>query len=136
MQQKWKKWTPELENVPEKLYLKELKDNYDGLTLLFKLEKEDSKYLKVFFDAALSYRNTDEGDLLKSMYCLSHDESIESPRLFFTVENSQYLKWFHDESYNIRADEHITHYVFVTPDDVVDVLALDAPSFNWVAAII
>lgn len=127
MQEIWNEWRA-LENLPTRLYLEYLKDAYDGLTLAFKDEEQNSKYLIVFFDSAISYRSHDEGDLLKTL----NEANKKSVFPFFRIENSHYLDWFNKESFNIHENDEIVHYVFATPNDVIDVLSTYPPEFKWV----
>jgi len=126
MQETWNTWKP-LANIPKRLYLEELKDNYDGLTLSFRGEKENLDYLIVFFDSAISYRNHDEGDLLRTLNEV-HEHDVWP---FFKVENSHYLEWFNQENFDIHKNKAIVHYLFATPNDVIDVLSFDSPVLRW-----
>ena len=90
--EKWIKWEP-IGNLPSLLYLEELCHNYQGITLKLQGEEKFSPLLVVNFDGALSYRNTDEGDLLKT---LGEVEGYDKWSLF-KVENSKYVEWFYEK---------------------------------------
>ena len=124
--EKWIKWKP-IGNLPSLLYLEELCDNHQGITLKLQGEEKSSPLLVVDFDGALSYRNTDEGDLLKT---LGEVEGYDTWSLF-TVENSKYVEWFHEQSLDIHRDKKIVHFVFATANDVVEVLDLEPPTVRW-----
>jgi len=48
----------------------------------------------------------------------------------FKVKNSNYLKWFHKESNNIYELDTVEHYVFITSDDVVEILSKYPPKIT------
>jgi hypothetical protein len=66
MENFFKKWEP-LKNIPRILYCEGIHDDYEGFRILLIGENERSPVLRIMFDAARSYRNTDEGDLLKTI---------------------------------------------------------------------
>ena len=59
----YRKWRP-LPGIPDHVFLKSLRCDYDGLTIIVDCSNDGSKMLEIFFDAYLSYRGIDEGDLL------------------------------------------------------------------------
>lgn len=85
--------------------------------------------LIINFDSIISYRNTDESYLLKT---LNERENFSKWPLF-KIKNSQYLVWFHEQTYDIYKKQlpEIIHYAFITPNDVVDVLAHHTPILIW-----
>lgn len=119
---KLNEWKP-LDEIEGRFYLKRLEDNTINLTIVLENEVAD-RILKLTFDSALSYRNIDEGDLLKSSQEGDHGG-------FFIITDSSYLKWFHRESLGIREDENICHYGIYTPNDCIDILALHPPKAEW-----
>lgn len=94
---------------------------YDLAILSISLIKPDEK-LSLTFEWVYSFRVTDEGDLLKM---LSHFDGQMTTGIY-KVQNSSYLEWFHDQSENIH-DEVIEHYLIVTIDEVIEVLASVEP---------
>ena len=96
---------------------------------------EKSPILTIHFEGFFALRIVDEGDLLKG----SHDMDKAVIEMewekdswhkwsLFTVENSRYLEWFHEQSVGVRKDFDIKHYSIKTPDDVIDVLHLKEPN--------
>ncbi|CCQ52319.1 hypothetical protein [Crocosphaera watsonii] len=65
-QEKWIKWKP-IERIPNTLYIEELKDTRDGLTIVMTREDNILPSLIINFDTIISYRNTDESYLLKTL---------------------------------------------------------------------
>jgi len=86
---------------------------------LLKGEGDQQKMLRVAFDTVLSYRNTDEGDLLRTIGNGLGENTL------FTVEDSQYINWFHKENHGIRKSDNITHYAIYTMHDCLDILSKD-----------
>lgn len=131
MEEIWGRWEP-VQGFPERIYLQSLIDNKSGLTLLF--ETEDDKTISINFDSGvLSYRNTDEGDLYQTLCDLDEKYGSDfcSKWSLFKVRNSSYLKWFKREGcgkWDYRDD--VEHYVFMTSDDVVEVLSNYSPSIS------
>lgn len=41
--------------------------------------------------------------------------------------NSEYKKWYIDESFAVRNDNEFEHHSYVTANDIVDILALCDP---------
>jgi hypothetical protein len=78
----------------------------------------------VLFDGWLTYRVSDEGDRLLSSKALSG--LAKSP--ICEVENSEYLAWFVRESANARREADLKHWAVVTADEIVDVIAVEAPT--------
>ena len=64
--ERWKKWIP-IDDLPQTIYNEHILDNSEGITLLFS-DVIGNKNIEVFFDGGvLSYRNTDEGSLFKTL---------------------------------------------------------------------
>ncbi|WP_236699820.1 hypothetical protein [Type-E symbiont of Plautia stali] len=78
---------------------------------------------KIIFDCAMSFRVTDEGDLLKTQNDLSGDMICG----VYTVEKSDYLVWYHEQSYGIHQTDSLCHYLVVTSTEVIDVLSASEP---------
>jgi len=121
MKEFFEKWEPR-QNLPTKIYLKEFKDD-PNLGIIISFKEENDSLITFGFDWVLSYRNTNEGDLLKTFNeCKGLTEWC-----FVKVMNSRYLNWFHEESYGIYKEKNIIHYRFLTDDDVIDVLSVEEP---------
>jgi len=122
----FRKWEP-LSDLPDEMYLEGLHDDYEGFRLLLKGASGNRKMLRISFDSSLAYRNINEGDFLKTV----EDSEGLTKWCLFTVENSAYEKWFHEQSYNIHASEDIVHYAIYTPNDCVDILSAYPPQVEW-----
>lgn len=51
------------------------------------------------------------------------------------MKNSEFKQWFIDGSSFNYNEEQLQHHAFVTPNEVVDVLALDFPSVDISACV-
>ncbi|MEQ4510343.1 MAG: hypothetical protein ABN480_07055 [Dickeya sp.] len=97
----------------------------DSLELIFSFGRnEERERVKVFFDWIYSFRVIDESDLLKM---LEEQNGAMTTGIYY-VEESKYLEWFNEQSGNIH--ENVVHYMFVTINDVIDVLSSVEPSMK------
>ncbi|MFA6095073.1 MAG: hypothetical protein WC757_04285 [Candidatus Paceibacterota bacterium] len=119
-------WEP-LKDIPRVLYCEGIHDDYEGFRILLVGEDERSPILRIKFDSARSYKNSDEGDLLKTI------ASINNPgrSSLFLVENSSWIKWFHEETYGIHKNKNFKHFAIYTPNDCIDVMSEFAPIVEW-----
>lgn len=93
-----------------------------SLEIIVTLDGVNSDF-RFFFDWTHSFRVTDEGDLLKML-----GEQKGKMRVgIYKVEDSSYLEWFNDQSFNIHEKEKIIHYLIVTVNDIIDVLSSESP---------
>ncbi len=122
-----KQWEP-IPNLSTVLYLVSVYDDIKTLTIFLEPKIPTGHRLKVQFDSALLYRKGDEGDLLKTVF--ARKDLGKWPLL--TVENSELLNWFYAQQYNDPNPRNLTHYLFVTPNDLLDVLALHPPIAEWI----
>ncbi len=126
---KWERWSVNKE-VPAKLELQALIDDKDGLKLVF-TDADENIYTFFFDGLVFSYRNTDEGTLLKTLDHLykHYDTNYFGEWTLFRVTDSNYLEWLAEEADNIYEKIYdIHHYVFLTSHDVVEVLSTEPPS--------
>lgn len=129
--EKWKVWIPK-KNMALPSYIKSVLSDDDGLTIIcFDSEKKNKIIFK--FDGFLyTYRNTSENCFLKTLDYLR--ENYESKFIhgtsLFEVENSKYLKWFKEESYDAWNVDEFKHYVIYTSDDILEVLSPYPPEIE------
>lgn len=134
--EKWIKWEP-LEGISQTIYLQELKYDYSGLTLNL-TGKDTTSNLIIHFTGFFGCRIADEGDLLKASHEVEKavtEMKVEKDSYYkwslFTVEDSLYLQWFHEQSLDIHINDEIKHYLILTPDDVIEVLDSEIPTVMW-----
>ena len=127
--ERWEKWIP-IDNIPQKIYLDSFVDDNEGIAMTFSSQDGEKRILVQFEGFVLSYRNTDEGSLLKTWKLLGYHygDGFYSRWSLFQVKNSEYLNWFLKESCGVYEPGEVLHYVFVTPNDVVEVLSTFVPS--------
>ncbi|MHC8514730.1 hypothetical protein [Sporosarcina sp. ITBMC105] len=125
----WERWTP-INGVPSKLYNDTFIDSKEGIILEFSDKKDKNKFVVKFEDGVLSYRNTDEGSLLKKLNYLDQQYGTDfySEWTLFKVTNSEYINWFLDECSGIYEQNQVEHYVFFTPNDIIEILTTYTPS--------
>ena len=128
MQEKLVKWEP-IEKIENEMYLEGLYDDWEGFRLLLRGVNKSSGMLRIIFDPAWSYRYIDEGDLLKSLN--ERKRNIEGAWPLYTIENSKYIEWFNEESFDMHKDKNIAHYAIYTPVHLVDVLSAFTPKVEW-----
>ena len=130
----WERWEPIL-GIPARLCNDSFLDHHEGVLLEFSDENHERKVRVWFENGVLSYRNTDEGSLLKTWYQL--DEQYRDPFYsrwtMFKVKNSAYLTWFIEQSIGIYDPREVEHYVFITPNDVIEVLSEFPPKVQVMA---
>ncbi|WP_017324955.1 hypothetical protein [Synechococcus sp. PCC 7336] len=124
----FKAWKP-LFGLPAVMQLETLHHGYEGLKLILTPLDESDRKLEILFDPALTYRNIDEGDLL--FYNRVDGENNLGRWGFFTVEDSDYLKWFNHVSQGIYEDKEIIQYSIYTPNDCLDILSAYPPTVLW-----
>jgi hypothetical protein len=125
MENIYKNWEP-LKNIPRKLCCEGIHDDYEGFRILLR-ENNYSSVLRILFDAVRSYKWSDESDLLKTVASIN-DAGRSS---LFIVDNSSWVKWFHEETYDIYKDSDIKHFAIYTSDDCIDVLSEFEPKVEW-----
>ena len=122
----YKKWVP-IQDIPSALYVEALHDDYEFFRILLKGKDSQSKMLRIFFDSIYAYRNVDESYRLRTWNFFEGDR----PSSLYTVDNSIWLKWFHEESQEVYIDRPITHYAIYTGQDCIDILSEFEPSVEW-----
>jgi hypothetical protein len=124
--ERWDKWQPKIE-FPNKIWFESLFQDRSGLKIQF--ESEDNRKVIVIFEhSVLSYRVTDEGDLLQtiSFWSSEYGNDFFSWPLYKS-SNSSFINWFNEESCGKFEEEHIEHYVFITPNEIIEVLSAIPP---------
>jgi len=96
-------------------------DDVEGLVIV--LMAPEGASFRVRFPMRLAFRVTDEGDRLRSMEYLDGRAATPIGR----IKNSSWLRWFIEETLDIRKGDPLTHWCVVTPNDIVDVLSMEVP---------
>jgi hypothetical protein len=119
-------WNP-ISDLPTRLYVEAVHDDYEGFRILLRGEKASDRMLRVSFEMPLLYRKTDEGDRLRT---IQNDARIKEA-VFFIVECSSLVEWLSTESYEVRDVNAMKHFLFACSNDLIDVVAESEPKFDW-----
>ncbi|MCG3089818.1 hypothetical protein [Sporosarcina cyprini] len=127
--ERWERWIP-IFGLPPRLFNDSFLDSKEGIILEFSDENNQKKVEFKFEDGVLAYRNIDEGSLLKRLNYLDQHYGVDfySEWTLFKVTNSEFMNWFLDESSGIYEPNQLIHYVFFTPNDVIEILTTYTPS--------
>jgi hypothetical protein len=127
--EQWERWIP-ISGLPSKIYNDTFIDSKEGVILEFSDETDKKKIVVKFEGGVLSYRNTDEGSLLKKLNYLDQQYGTDfySEWTLFKAKNSEYISWFLEESSGIYESNQVEHYVFLTSNDVIEILSTYTPS--------
>ncbi|MCX7513170.1 hypothetical protein [Frateuria sp. STR12] len=106
------------------LYFDKLCD-YAGV-LQIKLRCPSDKVLSVSFDDYFLYRKVDEGDALTILAEVAKSDLIGQS--LYEVLESSLVNEFMNQAYGIRCGQVIRHFLILTDQDVIDVLAISSPS--------
>lgn len=120
-------WTP-IPGLTSPMYIEAVYDDYEGRRILLRGEDPTCAMLRVAFDNCLSYRNTDESYLLKLWH--SNEKEVAG-KIFYTIENSSYIDFFHEMTLELYRNWEIKHYAIYTISDCVDILSIEPPTVEW-----
>lgn len=109
----------------EDFHCESLNDERGAISILLRGSKSKSA-LNINFEFVYSYCKTNESYRLETNNALPNGRYI-----LLKVTNSEYLNWFHRESMGIYESQNIFHFIFVTEDDFVDVLAAKLPIVEY-----
>lgn len=131
MIEQWSKWEPD-NKLPDKVYLKRLIDDKNGVLLEFTSTDETTIIIVSFGESVVSFRNSDEARRLRTIQFLdkTYGKDFYARWSFFKVNKSSYVKWLNQETDDIYAEYNVEHYVFLAADDIVDVLSTYPPNVS------
>ena len=96
-----------------------------GLHITLVEPRTDGRVFRIDFVRALAFRSANESFRLKMVESLQ----IKLPWPTFTVENSEWVEWFHEQTIGVYRDWPVQHFLFVG-EDIVEVLSTQAPTFT------
>jgi hypothetical protein len=120
------RWNPLPAFAGQRLYCEAVHDDWEGFRIWFRSADGGGMLVAAFHDV-LFYACSDEGKRLAE---IANEVPLQFPHVFWTVEDSALIAEFHRQSCGTTTDLKITHYAFLSASDCVDVLAIEAPSFN------
>ena len=100
-----------------------------GGVLCFEFQCFGGEKLKISFDSYLAYRKMDEGDALLTLDEIASSNC--SGRSIYLVRDSDFLRWFCEQAAGSRSCDGISHYAIHALNDIVDVLSIDPPVWEW-----
>lgn len=122
--ERFSKWEPVAGLPAGPSRLVELRDGIDGLVLTIAFDHPVPRALQVQFGAPLAHRRS-------SFEVFIRIWSMEVPYPWYTVENSRWIRWLHDESFGQFASASLAHYVITTSRDFIEILAPEPPLVRW-----
>lgn len=117
----FKKWAPTSDQF-NGLEFDFILENKEGLVIEF-VDLDCVKRFRFHFKKNFSHRSTDNISRLSA----STNPTYSEQWMLYLVEESEYISWLCEQSLHCREAESFVHYLFFTEDDVIDVLALEAP---------
>ena len=123
-----------LPGIPPSFELREFKYDENLLVRLQDPNYNSSPTLTIYSGAPFSVRMTtkfakliDSYDLDEALIDLKKEPEYAFKWSLFTVENSRYVEWFHEQSVGIKRDVDIAHYLIKTPNETIEVLDTEDP---------
>jgi hypothetical protein len=114
--------------VSHRLFAEECPDllrlSDEGRCLTLLLSANGSKF-SLSFDSHLFYSKADEGDSLRLLAQMKRDGCLGSTLI--QVKNSALISWFVTQSYEVRRESELSHYVVLTQNDVVNIICTEPP---------
>jgi len=119
-------WKP-IDEIPyDDLYFFKSNDHLGKLQIWLKVLGNEDEMLEIKFNGVQAYRIVQESARLKSL------SEYPSLRKFRTSTDSEFLKWFEEESVEQFSDWGLVHYILFNIDNVIDVITGLPVSVEWV----
>jgi len=119
-------WKP-IDEIPyDDLYFFKSNDHLGKLQIWLKVLGNEDEMLEIKFNGVQAYRIVQESARLKSL------SEYPSLRKFRTSTDSEFLKWFEEESVEQFSDWGFVHYILCNIDNVIDVITGLPVSVEWV----
>jgi hypothetical protein len=116
-----------IKEVPSDLYFYGLEHSSDSLVVLLKSLKIENGILKITFNGVLTYRVSQETARSKTLY------ENASLREFRVANNSEFMRWFQEESSGIFEGWDLKHYYICNIDNIIDVISGPPVKVEWVS---
>lgn len=131
--ERWVRWDI-LNRALGKMYLESFVYDTNGIEIVLECENENIAIRILFDSSVLAFRGSDEGRRLSTIIFLeeNYGSAFYANWTFFKIDNSSYVQWFNEETYNIYSNYHIEHYVFLSADDIVEVLSIYPPTVTLI----
>lgn len=129
MQEVWTQWKP-IDGLSYGYYIDAVHDTFNGFFILLAEDTDRDKGVLITFEnSVFSYRYAQEDFRIKTVHMLKEKYTPEFyvKWALFKVENSEYLKWIAQDSYDLSSDLLMKHFVFISQDAMVDVASTYEP---------
>jgi hypothetical protein len=120
----YRKWEP-VPDFPRRIEIDSVYHDPDGFCIVLKEPGERSGGFRLSFDKLLGFRSTSERYRMKLLQALTP----HFPWPAFTVADSSWTAWFHEETLGIHRDWQVLHFVFLG-NDIIEVLSASEPSIE------
>ena len=127
----WHRWEPNLE-ITGRYRIGDFGFTDDGFKIIVE-HRETKQVVEILFNCTITaFRSTDEGRRLKLFYDLEAKYGSDFYRKwsFFKVENSDYLSWLSDQSYEISDLLQTKHFVILDSEEILDITSHIEPEFK------
>lgn len=127
-------WQP-ITGLEQKYCLESISDGRKGLKILLSAYADEKKQVQIIFeDSVDSYRCTDESLRLTSLseFHAQLGDNFYKPWTFYRVNNSAYLKWLSEQSHGIYEPEFFKHFLLLTSNEVIDIIATYEPKVELI----
>lgn len=106
-------------------------DSEEGV--LFELINDNGQKVHIFFEGGtLTYRVSDEGVRLKTInyFGENYGNLLHSDTILMFSDNSEYLRWFKQETYDMLSEHKIFHFLIMTRNEIADALSIHPPKIK------
>ena len=123
---KYEIWNP-VSDILDDIYFYESRYNGKDLTILLKKLDSANETLVINFKSVLGYRIINESGRIKTLYEIPTFNGFR-----FSID-SEFLRWFIEESGGIFDDLQLTHYVICNINNVIDVISSLPATGEWIS---
>ncbi len=128
--EEWTRWEPK-QNIIERYYIDFFGMVGENWDFVIKLHNDEQK-IEIRFDGMVaSYKYTNESFCFRIFGELSekYGGDFYSNWSFFKINNSEYIKWIIEKSYD---SEEFMHFCIVGGDEVIDIIANHEPTVTTI----
>ena len=111
--------------------LDEIVQNDSGLSIKF--NGVDYSIIVNYEHKWIWFSSSDESDRWRTLSDYFSKEPHKDTELFYVVEESELKRWIINEKNGIWNDDELEHHVFVTINDVIEVVSLSRPCVEIVS---
>jgi hypothetical protein len=137
MVEQWSRWEP-MQNIAKKYQVVSLSDEImnDGKFIIVLSDMQNKKKgLQVIYEKGVrAFKVTYESFRQKLFYDLhqKYGSDFYGSWTFFKVENSEYIKWLHEQSYAWSDAFRLEHLSIFATDSIIDIASNCDPKFEFI----